>query len=83
MKEQSLLDLNLEYSHEILYTISNGIKLEINSSGTKIAVKGVHKKLLGQITADIKRFYPVELYKGKGVKIIGEFARRKEGKKTA
>jgi large subunit ribosomal protein L6 len=83
MKEQNILDLNLCYSHDILYTIPNGIKLEIDPSGTKVAIKGIDKKLVGQVAADIKRFYPVEPYKGKGVKIVGEFVRRKEGKKTA
>ncbi|MDR1891026.1 MAG: 50S ribosomal protein L6 [Puniceicoccales bacterium] len=82
-KGQNILDLSLGYSHEILYAIPNGIKLEIDQSGTKVAVKGVDKKLVGQVAADIKRFYPVEPYKGKGVRIVGEFVRRKEGKKTA
>ncbi|MDR0693634.1 MAG: 50S ribosomal protein L6 [Puniceicoccales bacterium] len=83
MKGQNILDLNLGYSHDILYTIPQGIKLEIDPSGTKAAVKGIDKKLVGQVASDIKRFYPVEPYKGKGVRIVGEFVRRKEGKKTA
>ncbi|MDR2779062.1 MAG: 50S ribosomal protein L6 [Puniceicoccales bacterium] len=83
MKGQNVLDLSLGYSHEILYAIPNGIKLGIDPSGTKIAVNGVDKKLVGQVAADIKRFYPIEPYKGKGVRIVGEFVRRKEGKKTA
>ncbi|MDR1595538.1 MAG: 50S ribosomal protein L6 [Puniceicoccales bacterium] len=77
------LDLDLGYSHGIIYTIPQGIELEIDQSGTKIAVKGVDKKIVGQVAADIKRFCPVEPYKGKGVRIVGEFIRRKEGKKTA
>ncbi|MDR1413928.1 MAG: 50S ribosomal protein L6 [Puniceicoccales bacterium] len=83
LKGQNVLDLDLGYSHDILYQIPGGIKLVIDQSGTKISVKGVDKKTVGQVTADIKRFYPVEPYKGKGVKIVGEFVRRKEGKKTA
>jgi large subunit ribosomal protein L6 len=39
--------------------------------------------MVGQVASDIKHFYPVEPYKGKGVRIHGEFVRRKEGKKTA
>jgi large subunit ribosomal protein L6 len=83
MKGQNTLDLSLGYSHEILYTIPAGIKVEIDQTGTKVAVKGVDKKMVGQVAADIKRFYPVEPYKGKGVRIVGEFVRRKEGKKAA
>jgi large subunit ribosomal protein L6 len=39
--------------------------------------------MVGQVAATIKSYYPVEPYKGKGVTIVGEFVRRKEGKKTA
>jgi large subunit ribosomal protein L6 len=35
------------------------------------------------VAADIRHFYPVEPYKGKGVRITGQLVRRKEGKKTA
>ena len=59
------------------------MKVAIDASGTKIEVKGVDKQRVGQVAADIKSFYPVEPYKCKGVKIVGEFVRRKEGKKTA
>jgi large subunit ribosomal protein L6 len=83
LKGGSTLDLDLGYSHDIFYAIPDGIKLEIDQSGTKIAVRGVDKKTVGQVAADIKRFYPIEPYKGKGIKIVGEFIRRKEGKKTA
>ena len=39
--------------------------------------------MVGQVAASIKSFAPVEPYKGKGVRIKGEFVRRKEGKKTS
>lgn len=83
MKGSDVLDLDLGYSHDIFYKIPSGIKLTIDGSGTKLEVSGVDKQKVGQVAADIKRFYPVEPYKGKGVKIVGEFVRRKEGKKTA
>ena len=76
------LDLALGFSHEILYDIPAGIQVLIDG-GTKLTVKGFDKKMVGQVTADIKRYYPVEPYKGKGVRIVGEYVRRKEGKKTA
>ncbi|MDR1401374.1 MAG: 50S ribosomal protein L6 [Puniceicoccales bacterium] len=83
LKGHNSLDLDLGYSHDILYSIPPGIRIVIDQTGTKISVKGVDKKTVGQVTADIKRFYPVEPYKGKGVRIVGEFVRHKEGKKTA
>jgi large subunit ribosomal protein L6 len=48
-----------------------------------VQVEGVDKQLVGQVTAAIKSYYPVEPYKGKGVRIVGDYVRRKEGKKTA
>ncbi|GAB4268358.1 MAG TPA: 50S ribosomal protein L6 [Opitutae bacterium] len=76
------LDLNLGYSHPIKYPIPDSINITV-AENTKIKVEGVDKQLVGQVAADIKHFYPVEPYKGKGVRIVGEFVRRKEGKKTA
>ena len=83
LKGANVLDLDLGFSHEILYEIPAGIKVVIDPSGTKLEVSGVDKKMVGQVAAVIKSFYPVEPYKGKGVKILGEFIRHKEGKKTA
>jgi large subunit ribosomal protein L6 len=77
-----MLDLNLGYSHPIRYEIPPNVTVAV-SEPTKIRVESPSKFLAGQVAADIKRFYPVEPYKGKGVKIVGEFVRRKEGKKTA
>jgi large subunit ribosomal protein L6 len=79
----NVLDLSLGFSHDILYTIPTGIRIDIDQTGTKLSVSGVDKQLVGQVAADIKSYYPVEPYKGKGVRIVGEFVRRKEGKKTA
>ncbi len=78
----NFLDLILGYSHPVQYIIPAGILVTIQD-GTKVHIEGASKKMVGQVAADIKRFYPVEPYKGKGVRIIGEYVRRKEGKKTA
>ncbi|MDR0445257.1 MAG: 50S ribosomal protein L6 [Puniceicoccales bacterium] len=78
----NVLDLNLGYSHPIHYAIPQGATVS-TPDATKIRVESPSKFLTGQIAADIKRYYPVEPYKGKGVKIVGEFVRRKEGKKTS
>ena len=78
-------DLALGYSHPILHDIPEGIKITI-ADGTKIKVEGCDKQTVGQITAEIRAYYPPEPYKGKGVRIVGEHAervRRKEGKTVA
>ncbi len=78
----NLLDLALGYSHPIKYKVPEGINITI-AENTKIKVEGADKQMVGQVAASIKSYYPVEPYKGKGVRIVGEFVRRKEGKKTA
>ena len=78
----NVLDMDLGYSHPIEYPIPEGIQVTI-ADNVKLKVEGPDKHLVGEVAAKIKRFYPVEPYKGKGVRIIGEYVRRKEGKKTA
>ena len=76
------LDLALGYSHPILMDIPEGIKITVTDQ-TKVKVEGADKQLVGAVTAEIRSFYPPEPYKGKGVRIVGERVRRKEGKTVA
>ncbi len=76
------LDLSLGYSHPVLMDIPEGIKITV-TDGTKLRVEGADKQLVGAITAEIRGYYPPEPYKGKGVRIVGERVRRKEGKTVA
>ena len=76
------LDLALGYSHPILMDIPEGIKITV-TEGTRLKVEGCDKQLVGAVTAEIRSFYPPEPYKGKGVRIVGERVRRKEGKTVA
>ena len=73
------LNLSLGFSHPVLFPIPPEIKI-IVTENTKIAIQGVDKKTVGQVAADIRRYYPPEPYKGKGVRYAGEHIRRKEGK---
>ncbi len=75
----SNLNLSLGFSHPILFPIPKDIKIVVTDN-TKISVTGIDKKTVGQVAADIRRFYPPEPYKGKGVRYAGEQVRRKEGK---
>jgi large subunit ribosomal protein L6 len=76
------LDLALGYSHAILFDIPEGIKITV-AEQTKVKVEGADKQLVGMVTATIRSYYPPEPYKGKGVRIVGERVRRKEGKTVA
>ena len=75
----STLNLSLGFSHPVSFSIPKDIKIVV-ADNTKITVQGVDKKLVGQVAADIRRFYPPEPYKGKGVRYAGEQIRRKVGK---
>lgn len=76
------IDLALGYSHPIIFDIPEGIKVTITDQ-TKLKVEGPDKQLVGAVTAEIRSYYPPEPYKGKGVRIVGERVRRKEGKTVA
>ena len=78
----NVLDLALGYSHPIRYTIPAGVSVVV-TDGTKLVISGPDRHLVGQVAASIKLYKPVEPYKGKGVRVEGEYVRRKEGKKTA
>ncbi|PYL28703.1 MAG: 50S ribosomal protein L6 [Verrucomicrobia bacterium] len=62
-----------------LGSIPTDIKITVTDN-TKITIQGADKKLVGQVAADIRGFYPPEPYKGKGVRYAGEQIRRKVGK---
>ena len=78
----SVIDLELGYSHPVEHTIPEGVSVTV-ADNIKIHVEGADKQKVGQLAAEIKSYYPVEPYKGKGVRILGQYVRRKEGKKSA
>jgi large subunit ribosomal protein L6 len=73
------LDLNIGYSHPVLFPIPKEIKVAVTDN-TKISVEGIDRQLVGQVAADIRAYYPPEPYKGKGIRYSDEQVRRKEGK---
>ncbi len=74
------LQLSLGYSHDIMYPIPAGVTIT-TPKPTEITVAGIDKRQVGQVAAEIRAFRRPEPYKGKGVKYVGEFIFRKEGKK--
>ncbi|HSR88200.1 MAG TPA: 50S ribosomal protein L6 [Pontiella sp.] len=76
------LVLSLGYSHDISYSVPDGIAVEVKG-GTSVSVEGIDKQLVGQVAARIRDYAPAEPYKGKGVRYVDEQIRRKEGKAVA
>ena len=74
------LQLQLGYSHDIIYPIPTGIDIKCEKP-TLVLVSGIDKQKVGQVAAEIRGFRKPEPYKGKGVKYAEEKVRRKEGKK--
>jgi large subunit ribosomal protein L6 len=76
----SRLQLNLGYSHDVVYPIPAGISIT-TPKPTEIVVSGIDRQRVGQVAAEIRAWREPEPYKGKGVRYQGEYVFRKEGKK--
>jgi large subunit ribosomal protein L6 len=74
------LNLQLGFSHDVNYAIPEGITIA-TPKPTEIKISGIDKQKVGQVAAEIRGYRPPEPYKGKGVKYVGEYIFRKEGKK--
>ncbi|TNE31715.1 MAG: 50S ribosomal protein L6 [Alphaproteobacteria bacterium] len=72
--------LQLGYSHDVIYPIPAGIKINAPTQ-TELEISGIDKKQVGQVAAEIIAFRPPEPYKGKGIRYEGQRVLRKEGKK--
>jgi large subunit ribosomal protein L6 len=72
------LVLSVGYSHPVEITPPEGISFEVD--GPRIMVKGIDKELVGQVAANIRAVRRPEPYKGKGIRYLGEYVRRKAGK---
>ena len=75
----SNLVMNLGYSHQVIMTPPEGVKIECPSA-TQIIISGADKQAVGQFAAQVREKRPPEPYKGKGIKYAEEHIRRKEGK---
>ena len=73
------LILNVGYSHPVEITPPAGVTVEVPSN-TQVLVKGANKEHVGELAANIRGVRPPEPYKGKGIRYVGEYVRRKEGK---
>ena len=77
----NVVNLSLGFSHPVEFQVPEGITVETPTQ-TEVLIKGIDKRLVGQVAADIRGYRPPEPYKGKGVRYAGEQIRRKEAKKT-
>lgn len=73
------LELQVGFSHPVTMEAPDGIDFEVPEP-TRIIVTGIDKELVGQVAANIRRVRPPEPYKGKGIRYVDEYVRRKAGK---
>ena len=75
------VNMALGFSHPVDVVVPEDLTVTIE--GNVMTVVGIDKQKVGQFSANIRALKPVEPYKGKGFKYVGEHVRRKEGKKSA
>ncbi len=86
MLSQNVLELDLGFSHKIIFVLPAGIACVVNWEKGKniiIVISGNNKCLVGQIASNLRMLRPVEPYKGKGFRYVNEDVIRKAGKTVA
>ncbi|CUQ66721.1 50S ribosomal protein L6 [Candidatus Nitrospira inopinata] len=73
------MSFNVGYINPVLYDVPAGIDVKVEKQ-TLITVKGIDKRLVGQVAANLRAIKPPDVYKQKGIRYAGERLRKKEGK---
>lgn len=76
------LKLVLGFSSPLQYNIPKGIDVKVDKQ-VNIIVSGIDKELVGRVAAEIRALRKPEPYKGKGIKYVGEYIKRKAGKSAS
>jgi len=75
----SMLDLQIGCSHPTKLEIPKDLKVAVEKN-TRISISGICKQSVGQFAATVRGMRPPEPYKGKGIRYVDEYVRRKAGK---
>ena len=78
-KQGKDLVMNLGFSHQVVMSEVDGISIEVPNPNS-IIISGPDKQKVGQFAANVREKRPPEPYKGKGIRYVGEYVQRKEGK---
>ncbi len=74
-----VISFNVGYTHPVEFTLPDGIEAKIDKQ-TYVTIKGIDKRKVGQVAANIRSIKPPDVYKQKGIRYAGEKLRKKEGK---
>ncbi len=75
------INMALGFSHPVNVDVPVGLEAKIEEGA--LVITGIDKQAVGQFAAEVRGLKPVEPYKGKGFRYVGEIVRRKAGKKAA
>jgi large subunit ribosomal protein L6 len=73
---------SLGYTHPVVYAIPDGIQIAVERQ-VRLTVSGIDRQQVGQVAAEIRSLRPPDVYKGKGIRYVGEVVRKKAGKTGA
>ena len=76
-----ILDIQIGFSHPYQLKVPDGVQVTV-AKNTAITITGIDKQVVGQFAANIRALRPPEPYKGKGIRYVDEYVRRKAGKST-
>lgn len=79
--EGKTIVMNLGFSHEVRVEVPEDLQVSVDKNS--MTISGIDKEKVGQFAASIRAFKKPEPYKGKGIRYVGEYIRRKQGKKSA
>ncbi|MDR1612337.1 MAG: 50S ribosomal protein L6 [Planctomycetota bacterium] len=79
-----VLQIVAGFAHPVDYQIPTGIEIEVPKATSReqmdFIIRGIDKQLVGEVSAQIRRVRPPDLYQGKGIRYADEHVRRLEGK---
>ncbi len=73
------VSFNVGYINPVVYDLPAGVDVKIDKQ-TLLTLRGVDKRMVGQVAADMRAIKPPDVYKQKGIRYAGEVLRKKEGK---
>jgi len=80
--EGRMIVLALGFSHPVRFPLPEGIDVSVEKQ-VRLMIKGYDKQVVGQVAANLRALRPPDVYKGKGIRYVGEIVRRKVGKAGA
>ena len=73
------VSLSVGYTHPVVFVLPAGVEAKVDKQ-TVITIRGIDKRKVGQVAANLRGVKPPDVYKQKGIRYAGETLRKKEGK---